>query len=207
MSQALEGLKWRYACKKFNPEKKVSEEDLKIIAESLRLTASSYGLQLWHFYFVSNDELRKEMLPHCWGQKQVVDSSHVLVMARKKDYSEADIQKLVTHTETIRNLPEGTLKDYAQFMKNNTLSLSESDTEIYAEANIYCFRYVLTVLASMKIDIRWKVFYLKNDEILGLEKKGYSLYYFSLRLQSNDDQAQNYETVRYLTEDVVLYIN
>ena len=29
MSQALEGLKWRYACKKFNPEKKVSEEDLK----------------------------------------------------------------------------------------------------------------------------------------------------------------------------------
>ena len=84
MSNALEGLKWRYACKSSIPKKKVSEADLKIIAESLRLTASSYGLQLWHFYFVSNDELRKEMLPHCWGQKQIVDSSHVLVMARKK---------------------------------------------------------------------------------------------------------------------------
>ena len=60
MSNALEGLKWRYACKKFNPEKKVSEADLKIIAESLRLTASSYGLQLWHFYLSLTTNLEKK---------------------------------------------------------------------------------------------------------------------------------------------------
>ncbi len=211
MSQALEGLKWRYACKKFNPEKKVSEEDLKIIAESLRLTASSYGLQLWHFYFVSNDELRKEMLPHCWGQKQVVDSSHVLVMARKKDYSEADIQKLVKHTETIRSLPEGTLKDYAQFMKNNTLSLSESDTENWMQKQIYiALGNALTVLASMKIDSCPMEGFLpdKIDEILGLEKKGFkSVLLLPFGYRAEDDQAQNYETVRYPTEDVVSYIN
>ena len=51
MSNALEGLKWRYACKKFNPEKKVSEADLKIIAESLRLTASSLRTTTVAFLF------------------------------------------------------------------------------------------------------------------------------------------------------------
>ena len=85
MSAALEGLKFGDTLvKKFNPEKKVSSEDLEKVAESLRLTASSYGLQLWHFFFVSNDELRNQMLPNCWGQKQVTDGSHVLVLARKK---------------------------------------------------------------------------------------------------------------------------
>ena len=58
----IEDLKWRYACKKFNPEKKLSEEQVDALLESLRLTASSYGLQPWKFILVKNEKLREELV-------------------------------------------------------------------------------------------------------------------------------------------------
>ena len=35
---------WRYATKEFNSEKKITNSDLEIIKESIRLSPSSYGL-------------------------------------------------------------------------------------------------------------------------------------------------------------------
>ena len=211
MSAALEGLKWRYACKKFNPEKKVSNEDLEKISESLRLTPSSYGLQLWHFFFVSNDELREKMLPHCWGQRQVVDSSHVLVLARKKIHTEGDIKKLVDFTESERSLPEGTLNDYASFMKQNTLSLSESDSANWMSKQLYiALGNAMTVLGDLKIDSCPMEGFLpeKIDEILSLEEKGYkSVLLLPFGYRADDDQAKDYKTVRYPSEDIISYIN
>ncbi len=46
----LENLNWRYATKKFDTEKKVSDSDLEKIVEAIRLTPTSFGLQPYHFY-------------------------------------------------------------------------------------------------------------------------------------------------------------
>ena len=54
-------LNWREAIKKFDENKKVSDNDFEQILETARLTASSYGLQPWKFIVIKNDEVRKQL--------------------------------------------------------------------------------------------------------------------------------------------------
>jgi len=97
----IENLKWRYAVKKFDASKKVSESDLEVFLESLRLTASSFGLQPWKFVVVETQALKEKLLEHSYNQAQVVDASHLIVLCRKTqidkslvtDYLDDMIQK------------------------------------------------------------------------------------------------------------------
>ena len=47
--QLLQNLKWRYATKKIDSSKKVSEQNINYIKETVQLSASSYGLQPTRF--------------------------------------------------------------------------------------------------------------------------------------------------------------
>ena len=57
----LKDLEWRYATKLFDPSKKVSAEDLEVLKESVRLSASSYGLQPFKVLVVEDPEVRKKL--------------------------------------------------------------------------------------------------------------------------------------------------
>ena len=83
--QVLEQLNWRYATKKFDPTKKIPDSIWKALEQSLVLSSSSFGLQPWKFFVVRNPEVRSQLLEHSWGQKQVVEASHLVVLAIKKD--------------------------------------------------------------------------------------------------------------------------
>ena len=50
----IESLQWRYANKKFDPDKSVSPQDLQTILEAGNLAATSYGLQPVEFVVVSD---------------------------------------------------------------------------------------------------------------------------------------------------------
>ncbi len=55
----LEQLNWRYAVKKFDSTKRVSNEDWNILEQSLILAPSSYGLQPYKFVVVTDENLKK----------------------------------------------------------------------------------------------------------------------------------------------------
>jgi nitroreductase len=61
MNTIIKALNRRYATKKFDPNKRVSQTDLDILFEALRLSPSSFGLQPWKFIHVKNTEIRKEL--------------------------------------------------------------------------------------------------------------------------------------------------
>ena len=82
---ALEQLQWRYATKKFDATQDISETDWTTLEQSLVLAPSSFGLQPWKFFVVKNPEIRSQLLPHSWNQPQIVDASHLVVFAIKKD--------------------------------------------------------------------------------------------------------------------------
>ena len=46
MSTFIENQNWRYATKKFDANKKISVQDLNLLKEAIRLSTSSFGLQL-----------------------------------------------------------------------------------------------------------------------------------------------------------------
>jgi len=82
MDMILNSLGWRYATKQFDTEKKLSEDQLNTIKEALRMTPSSFGLQPWKFVFVKNPKTREKLKEHAWGQTQITDASHLLVLCR-----------------------------------------------------------------------------------------------------------------------------
>ena len=67
----LERLKWRYAVKRFDPAKKIDEPDWQALEFSMMLSPSSYGLQPWKFYVVTDDEIKKRLRPQSYDQPQI----------------------------------------------------------------------------------------------------------------------------------------
>ncbi|MBP7806309.1 NAD(P)H-dependent oxidoreductase [Candidatus Gracilibacteria bacterium] len=81
----LENLNWRYAAKKFDTTKKVSDEDFNKILEAIRLTPTSFGMQPYHFYIVTNQEKKDAIQAASWHQPQVGSCSHLIVMCARND--------------------------------------------------------------------------------------------------------------------------
>ncbi len=83
--QVLKQLKWRYATKRFDPARKIAPEVWEALEEVLVLTPSSYGAQPWKFIIVADQATKEKLLPVSYGQKQIVDCSHLVVFAIRKD--------------------------------------------------------------------------------------------------------------------------
>jgi nitroreductase len=89
MDTIIKSLNWRYATKSFDSTKKISEEQLNTILESMRLSASSYGLQPWKFIVVQNPDKRTALRAAAWDQPQVTDASAFIVLAVRTDVDAA----------------------------------------------------------------------------------------------------------------------
>jgi len=57
----INSLEWRYAAKKFNPSKKLSNQQVETLKKAFNLTATSFGLQPLKMIVISNKELQKLM--------------------------------------------------------------------------------------------------------------------------------------------------
>lgn len=83
--QVLQQLRRRYATKKFDPSRKIPDPTWHALEQSLVLAPSSFGLQPWKFFVIRNPEIRQQLRGAAWGQSQVVDASHLIVLAIKQD--------------------------------------------------------------------------------------------------------------------------
>jgi nitroreductase len=112
MASIIEDMQWRYACKEFDASKKISDEDFNTLLESLRLTASSFGMQLWNFVVVKNPDLREQLVDKSWGQRQVADASHLIVLCSRDDATEADIDAYIDDIVSTRKVERETLDGF-----------------------------------------------------------------------------------------------
>src|SRR3990167_1116056 len=124
MSTFIENQNWRYATKKFNSEKKISESDFEILKDAIQLSSSSYGLQPYKVLIIENEEIRKQLQPASWGQSQIVDASHLLVFANITTIDADYINKYAENVATTRNIPFESVKGYADFMIGNITNLT-----------------------------------------------------------------------------------
>ncbi len=75
----------RFATKAFDATKKVSDADLAYILEAGRLSCSSFNTQPWKFIVVTNPELRQSLRESGYGQPQITDASHLVVVCTMND--------------------------------------------------------------------------------------------------------------------------
>lgn len=83
----LQAFNFRHACKAFDPQRKIPDDDFAFILETGRLSPSSFGFEPWRFIVIQDRALREQLRAVSWGaQGQLPSASHVIaILARKED--------------------------------------------------------------------------------------------------------------------------
>lgn len=104
----LQVLKYRYATKTWDKDKKISDEDMQTILEAARLAPTSFGFEPWKIIVLQDPEIRQAIRPYAWGADAALqDASHFLVfLARKKANITFGSSYLEHITHDIMELPE-----------------------------------------------------------------------------------------------------
>lgn len=203
----IESLKWRYAVKSFDPNKRLSSSQVDRIKDGLQLTPTSMGLQLMQFIIIENQDLKNQIVPFAYNQKQVADCSHLLVLCRKTHVQEDDITTFVGRTGKVRELENQhpTLQSYEKMLRNS-LNLSMEQQQVWMENQVYiALGNLLSVCAAEKIDSCPMEGFnrVQLDEFLGLPDKNLNAVVMCpIGYRSNEDKYSRVAKVRRLKEDL-----
>jgi len=205
----LKQLSWRYATEKFDPGEKISREDWNTLEQALIATASSFGLQPWHFVIVTSQETKQQLLPVSWQQRQVVECSHLVVFAVKKVLDEAYVQKFLERICEVRGVSLEQLNGLKHALLKTISRQDSAALEAWSARQVYiAMGNLLTSAALLGIDAcpMEGIVPQKYDQILGLDKKGYgTLMIAALGYRAADDPASLEPKVRFKAEDVVTH--
>ncbi|MEO4006126.1 NAD(P)H-dependent oxidoreductase [Flavobacterium sp. CAU 1735] len=209
MSNLIETLKWRYATKKFDATKKISNEDLETLKEAIRLSASSYGLQPYKVLIIENPEVRAKLQPVSWGQSQIVEASHLLVFANMTDFGAEQIDAFLNNIVETRQIPMESIAGYGDFMKSKLTTLPADKLSNWTSKQTYiALGNLLSAAAELKIDATPMEGFEaeKVNEILGLNELGLNASLIAtLGYRHEEDATQHYAKVRKSNEE--LFIN
>ncbi len=171
----LENLSWRYATKKYDPSKKVAQEDVDKIVEAARMAPTSSGLQQFRVAVISDQELKEKIVPIAMGQQIIAECSHLLVFAAWNRYTEERIDSIYDYTTDQRGLPRGRFSSYTDRLKESYLPQSAEENFVHTARQAYIgFGMAIAQAAELKVDSTPMEGFLPDelDELLGLKEKG-----------------------------------
>ena len=204
----IENLNWRYATKKFNPEKKIAKSDLDILKESVRLSASSYGLQPYQVILLENEDLREQVKAVAWNQAQITEASDVLIFANITDPGTTEVQDYISNMATVREIPEVSLKGFADMMNNAVGNLTPEAKENWTAKQTYiALGTLLSAAADLKIDATPMEGFDRDavNKILELPEKGLSATLIvTLGYRHENDVTQHLKKVRKSNEELFI---
>jgi nitroreductase len=209
---ALQQLQWRYATKKFDATRKIPDDVWSVLEQSMVLAPSSFGLQPWKFFVIRNPELRQQLLEHSWKQAQVVDASHLVVFAIKKDLNAADVDRYIQRMAEVQGTTPETLEGFGKMVKGFIVQPPYPlDVNEWSKHQLYiALGQFMTTAAMLEIDTcPFEGFVpAKYDEVLNLPAQGYaSAVLCAAGYRAADDKYGDRPKVRFETSDVVQYID
>ena len=204
----LAALHWRYAVKKFDAARQLSDDQWRKLEDVLLLSASSYGLQPYKFVVVRDAALREQLRPAAYGQGQVVDCSHLVVFAARLDVTEEDVEHYLARISEVRGVERAHLEGFAKVIKGDVVNGPR-----HAVIQEWCARQayialgnLLTVAALESVDIcPMEGFDTgKFDEILGLPAQGYrAVVLAAVGHRAEDDGAASLPKVRFPAGELI----
>ena len=171
----LENLNWRYATKKYDPTKKVAQEDLDKIVEAARMAPTSSGLQQFRVIVISNQQLKEKIVPIAMGQEIMADCSHLLVFAAWDRYTEERINQIYDYTTDQRGLPRGRFSSYTDRLKAAYLTQTAEQNFVHTARQAYIgFGMAIAQAAELQVDCTPVEGFVPEelDELLDLKSKG-----------------------------------
>ena len=196
--QIIEALEWRYATKKFNPEKKVSKDLVQTVLKAASLTATSLGIQPYQIMVV-RDGLER-LKSATFNQENIQTCSHLLVICHRTDVDDNYVSDYVRYMEEVRDQEAFSLEKYAASSKSFVSSLGDNRKNAWLAHQAYIVMgNLLTVCALLKIDsCPMEGFNAKLvDEILELESQQLrSVLILPIGYRADDDKYARLAKVR-----------
>ncbi|HLV92969.1 MAG TPA: NAD(P)H-dependent oxidoreductase [Aequorivita sp.] len=209
-SKTIEKLQWRYATKKFDASKTLSEEKLNVIKETFNLTATSFGLQPLKLVVISDAGLKEKLLPLTYNQPQVRDASHVLILCIEKKIDEKFIIDHFKRVEGTRKTPREILEPFERNLIESFTQKDSTEIRDWMVNQLYLtLGALLTVCAVEKIDACPMEGFQsdKYDTLLGLDKKGLeSVIVLPVGYRDETDFFINLKKVRRGVDELVIEV-
>jgi nitroreductase len=176
--ELLTALEWRYATKRFDPNKKISTDVWNALERALILTPTSYGLQPYRFVVLTDPEKRAELLAHSWKQPQVVDCSHYVVFTSRTQMAEADVDRWIRRLAEVRGVTAESLSPYRGMMVSNIVHGERGKmAPEWARLQTYiALGNLMTCAAVIGVDAcpMEGIVPHEYDNVLGLHNSGYA---------------------------------
>lgn len=205
----IDSLKWRYATKKFDASKKVSEDKIETIKEAIQLSASSYGLQLFKTLVITDQAVKEQLVPASWGQQQLADSTAVIVFAAYDKVTPEHIDENINLTAKTRGITTDSLQGYGDFIKGKMAELPQEAQQVWTNKQAYiALGSALIAAAELKVDTCPMEGFdaAQYDQILGLSERGLTAsVVLTVGYRHEEDATQHFAKVRKSKED--LFIN
>lgn len=202
----LESLNWRYATKKYDTEKKVSEDDINKLKEAIRLAPTSYGLQLFKVLDIRSADLKEKLVGASWGQLQSKEASHFFVFCVPTELRGEHIDEFIRLRAESQGVDPAGMAGYGEFIKGKKLDLSaEENREWLAKQAYIALGFLHAAAAEMKIDTTpMEGFEARQvSEILDLGSKGLTpVVLAAIGHRSAEDQAQHAPKFRRTLSDL-----
>lgn len=206
----IESLQWRYATKKFDPHKNLTEEKLHILKKAFNLTATSFGLQTISLLVVKDETFRNKLLPAAYNQRQVVDASYLLVLCVNNTIQEDDVDNLFDNVGHVRQTPETILDPYRNDLKLMMQNMSQEQQQEWSIKQAYiALGNLMTVCAVERIDSCPMEGFdrAQFDTILKLDEKHLkSVLLLPVGYRAEDDMFSSFQKVRKELEDSIIEV-
>ena len=208
---SIQNLKWRYAVKKFDSTRLLSQRQINILKEAFNLTATSYGLQPIKLVIVNNKELQKKLVEYSYNQQQVEQASHLLVFCVDTHLNEKDVENYFDRVQKVRNTPDEIIHPFRNYLKDVISGKSSEELISWAKNQAYlALGNLLTVCANEQIDSCPMEGFIpkKYDDLLNLKEKNLtSVLVLPVGFRADDDFMKNQKKVRKILSDVILEIS
>ena len=211
MKDSIKNLEWRYAVKKFDSEKILSDDKLERLKKAFNLTATSYGLQPIRMVVVQNKELQEKLVASSYGQQQVSQASHVLIICIERVVDKEFIVNYFDRVKNIRNTSESIITPFEDALVSSFSKKDIKEVKDWATNQAYlALGNLLTVCAFEEIDSCPMEGFspAAYDELLELEKYGLSsALVLPVGYRAQDDMFAGMKKVRRPLKDSIIYIS
>lgn len=204
----IQSLQWRYATKKFDKERLLTDEKLHILKQAFNLTATSFGIQTIKMVVVKDKTVRMPLVAHAFGQSQVLNASHLLVLCINDNILDEDVDDHFDNVNHIRSTPETILEPYRADLKATMKKMTKDERQEWSVRQVYiALGNLMTVCAVEGIDSCPMEGFdtAQYDTILGLKDKNLkSVLLLPVGYRDADDMFAGFKKVRKKINDAVV---
>lgn len=208
MRDIIQSLEWRYAVKKFDSKRVLPQDKIDSLKKVFNLTATSYGLQPIKMLVLHNAELQQKLIAHTYGQKQVGQASHVLIICIENRIDSDYISRYFEKVRKVRGTSEEILMPFRDALVGDFSSKEVSEVTTWATNQAYlAMGNLLTFCAMEEIDsCPMEGFVAEDyDRLLGLDAMGLApVLVMPVGFRATDDMFSQFKKVRKDLADSVI---